>query len=56
MITVIEAIREILGNPPQLIEGAVDYGALAEYVGGIVLICIVVFSIFKILVRAFGSN
>lgn len=56
MISIPEAMREVLGEAPQIIEGSVDYGALAEYVGGIVLLCIVVFSIFKILVRAFGSN
>ena len=54
MTTLIEALREIIGTPDFYIEGSNysatwDYGAMLEYAGALILICIVVISVFKFL-------
>lgn len=59
MNTIIQGLRSILGNPDFYIEtsgynSTWDYGAMIEYFVGAVILCIVVSSVFRILVRAFG--
>lgn len=55
MQTVIEALREILGNPDFYIEASSgyssswDYGAMIEYAIAGILVIVVVSSVFKIL-------
>lgn len=48
MKTVIESLREILGEPSfQLPDGAWDYAAMVEYFVGAVIVCIVIASVFR---------
>lgn len=60
METMIDALRDILGNPDFYIEsgsgysGSWDYGAMIEYFVAALLLCIAVSSIFKLVVRIFG--
>lgn len=58
MTTVIEALREILGNPDFYINngnysGTWDYGAMIEYMVGAMILCIVVSSVFRLIREAF---
>lgn len=59
MNTVIEALREILGNPDFYItngnyNGTWDYGAMIEYMVGAMILCIVVSSVFRLIREAFN--
>lgn len=60
MTTMINALRDILGNPDFYIEsgsgysGSWDYGAMIEYFFAGLLLCIAVSSIFKFIVKIFG--
>ena len=59
MNTIIEGLRTILGTPDFYIESSGysstwDYGAMIEYFVGAVILCVVVSSVFRILVRAFS--
>lgn len=59
MTTVIEALREILGNPDFYINngnysGTWDYGAMIEYMVGAMILCIVVSSVFRLIREAFS--
>lgn len=56
MQTVMEALRDLIGNPDFYIEssgygGSWDYGAMIEYFGALMLVLIVVGSVFKLLVH-----
>lgn len=57
MITVIEGLRQILGEPDfykQLTASgnyAWDYAAMIEYFVGAIILCITVSSVFKIIIR-----
>lgn len=58
MNTVIEALRQILGNPDFYISngnysGSWDYGAMIEYMVGAMILCIVVSSVFRLIREAF---
>ena len=56
MQTVIEGLRQILGTPDfYLSDGAWNYAAMIEYFVGAVIVCIVVSSVFRILVK-WGSR
>lgn len=59
MTTVIEALRQILGNPDFYISngnysGSWDYGAMIEYMVGAMILCIVVSSVFRLIREAFN--
>ena len=59
MTTVIDALRQILGNPDFYItngnySGSWDYGALIEYMVGAMILCIVVSSVFRLIREAFN--
>lgn len=59
MTTVIEALRQILGNPDFYINngnysGSWDYGAMIEYMVGAMILCIVVSSVFRLIREAFN--
>ena len=59
MNTVIEALRQILGNPDFYItngsySGSWDYGAMIEYMVGAMILCIVVSSVFRLIREAFS--
>lgn len=59
MTTVIEALRQILGNPDFYINngnysGTWDYGAMVEYMVGAMILCIVVSSVFRLIREAFN--
>lgn len=59
MSTVIEALRQILGNPDFYINngnysGSWDYGAMIEYMVGAMILCIVVSSVFRLIREAFN--
>lgn len=59
MNTVIEALRQILGNPDFYItngsyNGSWDYGAMIEYMVGAMILCIVVSSVFRLIREAFN--
>lgn len=59
MTTVIEALRQILGNPDFYINngnysGTWDYGAMIEYMVGAMILCIVVSSVFRLIREAFN--
>lgn len=57
MQTIIDALREIIGNPEFYVRMGSqqnytwDYGAMLEYFGALMLVLIVVGSIFKLLVH-----
>ena len=53
MQTLIEALREIVGTPDFYIQGTdpVNYGAMFEYFGALVLVLVVVSSVFKLIVH-----
>lgn len=56
MDTIISALREILGSPEFYItngsySGSWDYGAMIEYMVGAMILCIVVSSTFRFLVK-----
>lgn len=53
MTTVLEALREIIGNADFYIEsgtysGSWDYGAMVEYMSCVLILCIVIASVFRI--------
>lgn len=56
MTTVIEGIRQILGEPAfyDAATGAVNEAAKLEYITGAAILCIVVFSVFKLIGKAVG--
>ena len=60
METILEALRNILGEPDFYVKlGSAtnyswDYGAMVEYFVGATILCIVVSSVFRILVRWAG--
>lgn len=54
MNTVIEGLRQILGNPDFYItngnySSTWDYGAMIEYMVGAMILCIVVSSVFRLI-------
>lgn len=54
MQTLIETMREILGTPIFYIENSGysstwDYGAMLEYMGAVIILCVVIASVFKFL-------
>lgn len=53
MSTIIDALRELLGNADFYIDGSYggswDYGAMIEYFVGAVILCITVASVFRFL-------
>lgn len=53
MQTLIEALREIIGTPDFIIQGTdtINYGAMFEYFGALVLVLVVVSSVFKLIVH-----
>lgn len=58
MITVIEALRELLGVPDFYItngsySGTWDYGAMIEYFVGALIVCICISSFFRLLMVLF---
>ena len=58
MTTVIDALRQILGNPDFYINngnysGTWDYGAMIEYMVGAMILCIVVSSVFRLIREVF---
>lgn len=53
MNTVIDGLRQVVGVPSFYVDGVVDYGAVTEYMVACLLVCVVVASVFKILVRWF---
>ena len=61
MTTILEALREILGVPEFYVKlgnqtnYSWDYSAMIEYMVGAVILCIVVSSVFRILVRWAGK-
>ena len=61
MTTILEALREILGEPDFYVQMGSqmnyswDYAAMIEYMVGAVILCIVVSSVFRILVRWAGK-
>lgn len=55
-MNLIESIRTIIGSPQfYLPSGALDYGAIFEYFGALILLSICVCSIFKIIRSVFES-
>lgn len=55
MNLVIDSLREVVGTPAVYVDGVIDYGLLAEYIGAVVLVIVVVFSVFKLIARCFGK-
>ena len=57
MTTIIDGLRAIVGNPTfyQMINGeeVINYAAMLEYFFGCLILCIVVSSIFRILIQRF---
>lgn len=57
MTTIIDGLRTIVGNPTfyQLINGeeVINYAAMLEYFFASLILCIVVSSIFRILIQRF---
>lgn len=51
MQSIIEALRSVLGTPNFYINEQLNYGAMFEYLFAGTITCIVVGSIFRILVR-----
>lgn len=52
MNTIIDGLREILGNPSFILDnGSWDYAAMIEYFVAAVVLCIVVSSVFRFLVK-----
>lgn len=56
MTTILESLREIIGSADFYIEngsysGSWDYGAMIEYMIAGLLLCIVVASVFKFLIK-----
>lgn len=57
MRTILEALRTILGNPKFYVQMGAnnaynwDYAAMIEYFVGATILCIVISSVFRILVR-----
>ena len=57
MDTIIQALREILGEPDFYVQMGSnmsyswDYGAMVEYFIGATILCIVISSVFRIIVR-----
>lgn len=54
MQTLIETLRDILGTPDFYIESSGysstwDYGAMLEYMGAVIILCVVIASVFKFL-------
>lgn len=54
MQTLIETLRDILGTPDFYIEtgnysSTWDYGAMLEYMGAVIILCVVIASVFKFL-------
>lgn len=54
MQTLIETLRDILGTPDFYIEtgnysSTWDYGAMIEYMGAVIILCVVIASVFKFL-------
>lgn len=54
MQTLIETLRDILGTPDFYIENGNysstwDYGAMLEYMGAVIILCVVIASVFKFL-------
>ena len=58
MTTILEALRTVLGEADFIISSgsytSYDYAAMIEYFVGAVIVCIVVSSVFKIIVRWFS--
>ena len=54
--TIIEGIRQVLGEPTfyDAATGAVNEAARLEYITGAAILCIVVFSVFKLIGKAVG--
>lgn len=57
MTTIIDGLRTIVGNPSfyQMINGeeVIIYSAMLEYFFGCLILCIVISSIFRILIQRF---
>lgn len=47
MGTILENLRQILGEPVFYVNNTWDYGAMIEYFVGAVILCIVVTSVFR---------
>lgn len=61
MQTIIDALREVLGEPDfyKVLYGnnpTWDYGAMIEYIGGLLILCIVVSSVFRIIALLFKGR
>ena len=56
MTTIIEGIRQVLGEPTfyDAATGAVNEAAKFEYITGAAILCIVVWSVFRLLGKAVG--
>lgn len=52
MGTVIDNLRLVLGEPNIVVDGVVNFNALAEYLFAGIILCIVVNSIFKFICKA----
>lgn len=57
MVSIIEGLRQVLGVPDFWIEASEtwNYAAISEYFIGALILCIVVSSIFKIIIRWAGK-
>lgn len=56
MQSIIEALRDIVGNADFYVQsgnygGTWDYGAMIEYFCGVLILCIVISSIFRLLCK-----
>ena len=54
MQTLIDTLRDILGDPDFYIEtgnysSTWDYGSMLEYMGAVIILCVVIASVFKFL-------
>lgn len=47
MSTVLDSIRSIIGQPAVMVNGSLDYGALLEYFGALLILCVVIASVFR---------
>ena len=52
MPTIVDGLRQILGQPEFYTNGTLDYGLVFEYFTGAVILCLVVCSVFRLLKEA----
>lgn len=51
MTSIVDGLRQILGSADFYVDGVIDYGSMIEYFVGAIILCIVISSVFKFIVK-----